>query len=205
MNAAVWMLHYHINESDRDKYVAWFHDVHIPEKLARSGYTWASHHAGVVDTSTDSREYVAMFGGTQTRVFLDPSPAQLKPRQDALTREMMQLRQRSSGVIFAHEWSDGEGAAVSIDAVHSPTLRVHWLETESADEAIGAYAVQSLAPTLLARGATRRISKLIGVTRGTRHVLLEQQDNDDGDAATVSDLPADVTHRTYRGHRLWPA
>lgn len=204
MNAAVWMLRYHIEESARETYVSWFHDVHIPEKLARPGYTWANHYVSPTTDANGAREYIAMFGGAATRVFLDPSPAQLKPRQDALTREMMQLRQQSSGAIFAHEWSAGEGDANSAAPVHSPGLRVHWLSTGSADEAVGAYAVQTLAPRLLASGHSSRVSKLIAVTQAVRHVMLEQQSTTDSAIGAPADLPEDVTHSAFAGERLWP-
>ena len=204
MNAAVWMLRYHIAESDRATYVAWFHDVHIPEKLARPGYNWANHYAAPAVSANGTREYIAMFGGTQTRVFLDPSPAQLKPRQDALTRDMMALRQQSSGVIFAHEWSAGTGDATSLLPVHATDLRVHWLATESADEAVGAYAVQTLAPDLLAQERATRVSKLIAVTSGVRHVMLEQGAGEDAAPMPLSDLPEGVSAFAFAGRRLWP-
>lgn len=207
MNAAIWMLRYHIDESARETYVSWFHDVHIPEKLARPGYTWANHYVAPTVSTNGTREYIAMFGGTQTRVFLDPSPAQLKPRQDALTREMMQLRQQSNGVILAHEWSGGEGDATSATPVHSAALRVHWLATQNADEAIGAYAVQTLAPQLVGHEQTTRITKLIAVTHGTRHVLVEQCSavaSADANSVDDSALPQDVTHSMFAGERLWP-
>lgn len=205
MNAALWMLRYHIDESDRATYVDWFHTVHIPEKLARSGYNWANHYGAPMVSTNGTREYIAMFGGTQTRTFLDPSPAQLKPRQDALTRDMMQLRQHASGAIFSHEWSAGTGDPSSLSPIHAEHLRVHWLATESADEAVGAYAVQTMSPHLLANGRATRVSKLVAVTASVRHVVLEQCAPGDGAPGQLSDLPDGVTTSTFAGERLWPA
>ncbi len=34
MAASVWLLNYDIAAADRDHYLSWFHDEHIPEKLA---------------------------------------------------------------------------------------------------------------------------------------------------------------------------
>jgi hypothetical protein len=45
-----------------------------------------------------------MFGGS-TKVFLDPSPAQLKLTQTENTRAMMWLRQNPSAAILVHKWS----------------------------------------------------------------------------------------------------
>ena len=38
MSNAIWTLIYDIAEENRDEYLAWFHEVHILEKLARDGY-----------------------------------------------------------------------------------------------------------------------------------------------------------------------
>ena len=40
MAASVWLLNYDIASADRDHYLSWFHDEHIPEKLTRPGYRW---------------------------------------------------------------------------------------------------------------------------------------------------------------------
>ena len=39
MDRAVWAIIYDLPEEGRDEYMEWFHGVHIPEKLARPGYT----------------------------------------------------------------------------------------------------------------------------------------------------------------------
>ena len=44
MSTAVWLLSYGLTAQSRDDYLGWFHDVHVPEKLARPGYTWAAHY-----------------------------------------------------------------------------------------------------------------------------------------------------------------
>ena len=44
MAASVWQLNYDIAAADRDHYLSWFHDTHIPEKLARPGYRWAAYY-----------------------------------------------------------------------------------------------------------------------------------------------------------------
>lgn len=46
MAASVWLLNYDIAAADRDHYLSWFHDEHIPEKLAPPGYRWAAHYDG---------------------------------------------------------------------------------------------------------------------------------------------------------------
>ena len=87
MSPAIWTLLYRVAECGRSEYLDWFHGTHIPEKLARPGYEWAAHYEYPVEDGVHG--FVAFFGGSSTRVFHDPSPAQLKLQQDALTRQML--------------------------------------------------------------------------------------------------------------------
>ena len=45
MDRGLWAIWYEIADANRAEYLAWFHGVHIPEKLARPGYAWAAHYA----------------------------------------------------------------------------------------------------------------------------------------------------------------
>ena len=109
MDRAVWAIIYDLPEEGRDEYMEWYHEVHIPEKLARPGYTWAAHYevqhpgerfekiAARLNRTDDpalasGAGFIALFGGESTRVFYDPSPAQLKERQNAETRAMTGMR-----------------------------------------------------------------------------------------------------------------
>ena len=44
MAVAIWMIRYDLYEDQAETYLQWFNEVHIPEKLARTGYTWAAHY-----------------------------------------------------------------------------------------------------------------------------------------------------------------
>ena len=104
MTTVIWLLLYDIAAADLDHYVDWFHCCHISEKLARPGYRWAAHfEAPSPSGNSDLYRYIRMFGGDPTRVFLDPSPAQLKLTQSNETRAIMALRQNHSSAILAHE------------------------------------------------------------------------------------------------------
>ena len=100
MTGAIWALAYDISNDDSQSYLDWFHQIHIPEKLARPGYRWATHFEGSA-TTPNMQSYIALFGGISTRTFLDPSPAQLKTKQDDLTREMMARRRNPFATILA--------------------------------------------------------------------------------------------------------
>jgi len=120
MDRGIWALWYDVPQAARPEYLAWFHRVHVPEKLARPGYLWAAHyelgHGGgrfkkVVDGLHHAGEaglgrggdYLALFGALTAHTFLDPSPAQLAQRQSPETRKMMGLRQQVYSCIFAEE------------------------------------------------------------------------------------------------------
>ncbi|MDA7560147.1 hypothetical protein N8860_00185 [Alphaproteobacteria bacterium] len=216
MTGAIWALAYEILNDDRETYLDWFHRIHIPEKLARPGYRWAAHFEGSA-TPPDAHSYIALFGGISTRIFLDPSPAQLKPKQDNLTREMMTRRRNPFATILAHEWRDDStpstgnddrvaAEAIHSGATHSGAIHSDWLEFLVIDaagesEAIGAWAVQTLLPKLqkhnLDAAKTAAVThKLISVTGGPAHILLYETNQtvlaDDNAAASRFDPPATI-------------
>ena len=186
MTGAIWALAYEISNDDREAYLDWFHRIHIPEKLARPGYRWAAHFEDSA-TGPDTHSYIALFGGISTRIFLDPSPAQLKPKQDDLTREMMTRRRNPFATILALEWRDnstpstGNDDRATAEAIHSGAIHSDWLDFLVIDaagqgEAIGAWAVQTLLPKLQkhnpSAAKTAAVThKLISVTGAPAHVL----------------------------------
>ena len=226
MTGAIWALAYDISNDDSQSYLDWFHRIHIPEKLARPGYRWATHFEGSA-TTPNMQSYIALFGGISTRIFLDPSPAQLKTKQDDLTREMMARRRNPFAAILAHEWSDGSTPstsnddAIPVDAVNSDWLDFLVIDAAGESEAIGAWAVQNLLPKLqknkpdAAKNAviTR---KFISVTGEPAHILFHEINRtglaDDATATSrfdpqapiLSDMPetASLCHRS--GKRIWP-
>lgn len=182
MHRAVWGIFYDVGDADRDDYLAWFHDVHIPEKLARPGYEWAAHYAAIApdgspgsvlgeEAGPHTSGYVALFGGTDTRVFLDPSPAQIKPRQTEETRMRMGQRIGSRSFIASLEWQ--VAAAIATAEAASLAMQMTLADAGSADEDFGAYCVQERAPRALEAVAFERISKFLTATGPVKHVLLE--------------------------------
>ena len=186
MTGAIWALAYEISNDARETYLDWFHRIHIPEKLARPGYRWAAHFEDSA-TAPRNHSYIALFGGISTRIFLDPSPAQLKPKQDDLTREMMARRRNPFASILAYEWRDDStpsksndetavAEVINSDAIHSDWLNFLVIDAAGQGEAIGAWAVQTLLPKLQKHNPdaakTAAIThKLISVTGAPAHVL----------------------------------
>ena len=60
MDRGIWAIWYDIAPADRAAYEDWFHNVHIPEKLARPGYLWAAHYA--LGHGGRGTGYLALFG-----------------------------------------------------------------------------------------------------------------------------------------------
>jgi hypothetical protein len=83
----LWVIAYEIDPARRAEYLDWFHGVRIPEKRERPGYSKAAHYRIAGPGPVTGNGYIALFGATDTRVFLDPSPGQLKLQQDYLTRD----------------------------------------------------------------------------------------------------------------------
>ena len=225
MTGAIWALAYDISNDDRQFYLDWFHRIHIPEKLARPGYRWAAHFEGNA-TTPDTHFYIALFGGISTRIFLDPSPAQLKTKQDDLTREMMARRRNPFATILAYEWRDGSKPSTSNDdAVAAEAINSEWLDFLVIDaagqgEAIGAWAAQTFLPKLQkdnpdAAKSAAITHKLISVTGAPAHILFYETNRTgladdattspfDPQASILSDMPetASLCHRS--GKRIWP-
>lgn len=180
MTGSIWLISYDIAAKNEVAYLDWFHDVHIPEKLARPGYTWAAHYEVIApdgkpvaigeDTAAgEARGFVAIFGGVDTRTFLDPSPAQIKPNQPPLTREMMTMRLGSKSLIAAAEWRH-EGAGV--DAPGYPYLELTASDTPGNDEDYGAWCVQVLCPHLGALPGFEVAAKWLSTTAAAKHVVV---------------------------------
>lgn len=212
----IWLIIYRVEDRVRDKYLSWFHDVHIPEKLAREGYEWAAHYEVPVieeeSISAQPRQYLAMFGGDSTRVFYDPSPAQLKPTQDELTREMIGYRGDVNMFIVSSEWSTGEHR--SIEEIDSIRLGIFPLANKSGqqnnDQSVGAYCAQQLFPSLIPLsdvGTTEiTVTKLLASTGTSRHLVLEQSQRSVTEMADKAWPQADndCDFELIPASRIWP-
>lgn len=177
MSGAIWLIMYDVASHDEPRYLNWFHEVHIPEKLARPGYEWAAHYELVAldgrpvtlagAPADDTRGFAAFFGGIDTRTFLDPSPAQIKPNQPPLTREMMALRIGSESLIAAQEWRHEESATPSY-----AVLEVAICDTDGNDEDYGAWCIQSRCAHLRAASGFEVMAKLLSTTSAAKHVSI---------------------------------
>ena len=223
MTGAIWALTYEISKEDRETYLDWFHQIHIPEKLARPGYSWAAHFEGSA-TPPPTHSYIALFGGISTRIFLDPSPAQLKTKQDDLTREMMAQRRNPFATILVHEWSDRRTPstrndhAMALEPINSDRVDFLVINAVEQGEAIGAWVVQNLLPKLQSDNpdATHDDAithKFLSVTGPPVHILFHETNrsgfiddviNFDLEAQILGDGIKKVSVRHQSGKRIWP-
>jgi hypothetical protein len=158
-----------------------------------------------------------MFGGDSTKVFLDPSPAQLKRTQTENARAMMGLRQNPSAGILAHEWSnfatdnilDGQIAGRYIDLLS--------IEAPQHDEKIGSIAAQHLAPDFVAQDGAIACHKFTNVMGAPRHMMLFEMASGGCrpgsaeapvmplDLAYLDDFGDDLQLARRWGQKIWPA
>jgi len=171
MAAAIWMIIYDLDQAHSDRYLQWFNEVHIPEKLARPGYTWAAHYEVITDGDSTGSKYVALFGGTDSRVFYNPSPAQIKPRQSAETRQMMSYRSNSHMLILAEEWvfDSDSGSLETSPSINAESISLALFNTNENDENLGAWLVQDYLNQTA--GITR---KFLASSGSVRHVVVQE-------------------------------
>ena len=213
MSQAIWILQYDLTSGSEYEYLNWFHNRHIPEKLARPGYLWAVHYQGQIgalDHSEHRRSYLALFGGISTRTFLDPSPSELRGTQDDLTKEMMGKRLSSKGNVFALEWSVNE--LKNLQEPRSQQLDFFSIRADGNDEEVGAWAAKSLSS--LSKNPELNDSKtykLISVTGGHFHGILHDAGshhpiglNKKLSKTQTSEFFRDLAIEHFNGQRIWP-
>ena len=213
MSQAIWILQYDLTSGSEYEYLNWFHNIHIPEKLARPGYLWAVHYEGQIgalDHSENKRSYLALFGGISTRTFLDPSPSELRGMQDDLTREMMGKRLSSKGDVFALEWS--VNGPKDVQEPRSIKLDFFSIRADGNDEEVGAWATKSL-PSLSQTPELNdsKTYKLISVTSGHFHGILHDAgshhpigSNKKVFKSQTSEFLRDLVVEHFNGQRIWP-
>jgi hypothetical protein len=206
----IWLIYYGIASADRDAYLHWFEGQHIDEKLARPGYDWACHYevsSGGVEAIAD-HVYIAMFGGKTTRPFFDPSPAQIKPNQDELTRSMIGHRIKAIPAIAAEEWCEYPATAGTDDktVVDSPFIRLGMFAPSVDDQEVVAWCAQRHFPTIVQTKGLTVARKWLASFGANRHIVLEEHTDEPASSGawqeqTSANLmfePATATLRVFR-------
>jgi len=180
----IWLIKYGLQKQAEKEYLDWFHDTHIPEKLARPGYSWATHYR-ISQSKPEASEYIALFGAASSRVFYDPSPLQIKPNQDGLTRKMMGHRVEPHMQILTQEWTDCDSQSANTPAsqpVQSSGI-VLWLfeyapaadpNQSDTDQIISSWCAQEFFKSQLEAKTNTAMHKLLASTGSPRHVVLQE-------------------------------
>lgn len=172
MDHGIWAIAYTLREDNKAEYLAWFHDVHLPEKAARPGYLWAAHY------ELERGGYLALFGAIAARVFLDPSPGQLAQRQGAETKRLIGMRQEPYACILVEEHRvEGPDAALrGPRSAPGPVIQFGHYNAESpaVEDDLGAWYVQERLPALGRLPGCVGARKLVGTVGAWKHAILHE-------------------------------
>ena len=182
----IWLLCYGIEAADQPSYLEWFHSIHMPEKRAREDYEYAAHYlvdeqAGAAPVASQTvspagssmSRYIALFCSQSSRTFFDPSPAELKPRQDELTRRMIGYRQAAVSVIATVDWSARQQQTDKPGYPVGEAMALHSFERPADEQLLGAWCAQDYMPAQIAVSGCNEIYKLITSAGQPRHWMME--------------------------------
>jgi len=223
MDRGIWAIWYDIAAAQRAVYLAWFHEVHIPEKLARPGYLWAAHYELTREGTHPG--YLALFGGNSTHTFFNPSPRQLLTRQSAQTKEFMGMRRNSSSAIFGEEVRiDGPAAAQrGPGPATGPAIQLGNYNAANAavEDDLGAWYAQERLPLLAKMPGCMGARKMLATAGEYKHAILHEfaslalrechfAPHEDDARATETWMGRVRPHLTHAprspaiGQRIWP-
>ncbi len=224
MDQGIWAIWYDVASEHRSEYCAWFHEVHIPEKLSRPGYRWAAHYE--LGHGGRGKGYLALFGGDTTHTFLNPSPGQLAKKQSAETRKFIGMRQKSAACILAEETrvdgpdADKRGPGLTTAAVVQ--IGNYNAPSPAVEDDLGAWYAQQRLPLLAKLPGCVGARKMLATVGAYKHAVLHEfttpelrelhfskheAERDDPDTWMGRIVPH-LTHAPYSpavGVRLWPA
>ena len=173
MDCGMWAIWYGLDDAQRSEYESWFHEVHIPEKLARPGYLWAAHYV-----LNEAKGYLALFGGVSAHTFLAPSPAQLAQRQSAETRRFIQMRQQPAACIFAEEVRvDGPDVKLrGANGTPGPVIQLgnYNAASPAVEDDLGAWYAQERLPLLSKLPGCIGARKLLAAVGAHKHGILHE-------------------------------
>lgn len=192
MDRGIWATWYDLPDKGREEYLAWLHEVHLPEALKRPGYLWAAHvhnawdeeheaHKKKVLTWTDDpavptgNEYLLLFGAELPTTFLDPGPAQLAEKWSAEEREMLTRRIGARQSIFM-ERARIEGYEVNTRApgiTPGPAIQVGTFNTAlEHEEELGSWYAQVRMPRLKKMEGCVGARNLVSVAGWPKHSIM---------------------------------
>lgn len=184
MGSGIWAIVYDLQNDGRQNYLTWFHEVHIPEKLSRPGYESAAHFRSLdaeasekpAGSSCRGASNLALFVGETTRTFFDPSPGQLKQRQDELTRTMIGRRIGAVSTIYTIEWRMDQNGFYpgSGEAPIGRFIRMERFADPDKDEDLEVWCAQERAIQVSRIPGCLGITKVLAAMGAPRHALISE-------------------------------
>ncbi len=188
MDRSIWATWYNLPDEGRDEYLAWFHEVHLPEARQRPGYLWAAHYASqekvvnnvegrlahTPDSSIPSGDrFILLFGAETTAPFFNPTPAELAESYSAETKDMLSRRIGERSCVFTEEARvDGpEVSQRSADMTPGPCMQMGSFNSgklEDEDE-LGAWYAQWRLPSMETLPGCIGCRKLVSASGWAKH------------------------------------
>ena len=197
MDRAIWAAWYDLPDEGAKEYIAWLHDVHLPEMLERSGYLWAAHvdndkseerkqnvNRRLTHTDDpsvpDGNGYLMLFGAESVHTFLNPSPAQLAEKWGPDEREMLGMRLGVRECVFVETGRiDGPEIAQRAPGITpGPRIQMGSFNSNALanEEGMGAWYVQLRFPRMRTLEGCVGMRKLVSVCGWAKHAVLYEFD-----------------------------
>jgi len=186
MENAIWTTIYDFPKEDRDEYLRWFHQEHIPEVFSLKGYVWAAHYRlmpnklqvkiGRSDAPALPVEsgFAILYGGESTRTFLNPNPTQTEKGYTGNTRVMIRRRIRPLNYIHTVEWrTEGpEAHRGGSTGIPAPFIQMGLFDASGHDEDLGTWYAQERMVLLSRTPGCVKGRKLLATVGPERHGVL---------------------------------
>jgi hypothetical protein len=193
MDRGIWATWYDLAEQDRNEYLAWLHETHLPDMLSRPGYLWAAHFENIVTPEREERNnrrlthtddasvptgvgYLLLFGALSPHTFVDPTPDELISGLDADMLQMLSRRTATRSSIFVEvDRVEGpDGAARRPGITPGPVVQFGSFNTKALENELemSAWYARSRLPLVEPRPGTVGARKLVSISGWAKHAIL---------------------------------
>jgi len=193
MDQAIWATWYDLPEGDKQNYLNWLHQCHLPELLQRPGYIWAAHYEitgggesmQVISdrlVRPDENEigggtnYVVLVAAASPHVFFKPCVLDVFADMDSTSKEMLALRQGGRTNIFIEEarLNGPEFDQMAPGTTPGPAIQMGSFRVRSLEEEfdLGCWYAQYRFPAMARMPGCIATRKLVSVVGWAKHAVL---------------------------------
>ncbi len=215
MDRGIWATWYDVEASEKNEYLRWLHQVHLPAMLVRPGYLWAAHVENVVSAEREARNharlthvddpsvptgfgYLLLYGASSPHVFVDPTPSELHEGMNGEGQRMLGRQMRARSCIFVEadrvEGPDagrrGPGMTPG-PVIQFGTFNINALENETE---MSAWYTRSRLPLVKPLAGSVGARKLVSIAGWAKHAILYEFSSLKAAEANLAD-PSDWTRR----------